>query len=221
MPSNMYRKGATWDKNFVNVLATEGGIRSPRGVTMDLASIPSTLEGSKILIPGHIISTYPPTFADAAVRGYGRVFPASRATAAAAGTTIPVRDASCFRIGEAVVRVARATNGFTPADFATTTAVGNVTAINFDTNVVTVSAAPATPFAVGDILYGQYGANALTDIIGIVVKAIEISKDNPNDQGIYTSATLYGARMPFWDAAIQNRFPELTLVPRQNSFVLW
>jgi hypothetical protein len=200
MPTNQFHGRTIFDTDYVEIIATELGLRSPRAITLDTNYVQASATGSKIIYPGMILSKL--------ASGLGRVFPASRATAATAtsANTLTVRNGSIFKVGD-VLR-----NGLTG-----TTAIGTIQSIAG--NVITLTANAANAVAIGDIVNvstaGEGGA--LTDLLGIIVSPIDINHD-PNDIAAYTSGTVYGARLPFWDAQLTPIFPEITMFPYPNSF---
>lgn len=210
MPNNMYQGKSLYDNNeYAQVLATDRGLRSPRGLTLDLSYLQANPAGTKVVKPGYLLAVLP--------TGYGRIFPASRAiVASAAGATVlSVKDASVYRVGEAVTRVAATAQG-TPANFGATTPLGTVQALDTAANTITLSAGATNALSVRDIVLGTDASNP-SAIVGMILSLNDLG-DNPNDTAAYTSATLYGQRLPFWDTAIQNLFPELTLMRNSVNF---
>ncbi|MGL5925545.1 hypothetical protein [Chroococcidiopsis sp.] len=210
MPNNMYQGKTSFDNfDYPQVLATDRGLRSPRGLTLDLSYLQANPAGTKVVKPGYLLSVLP--------SGYGRIFPGSRAIAAAAvgATVISVRDASVYKIGEVVSRVAATPQG-TPANFGATTALGTVQSLDTAANTITLSAASASALSVRDIVLGT-DANNPSAIVGMILSLNDLG-DNPNDVAAYTSATVYGMRLPMWDSFIQNLFPEITLMRNSVNF---
>jgi hypothetical protein len=199
MPSNQLGNRTIWETDYYEIIATDRGLRSPRAITIDPSYIQPSAAGSKIIYPGMILSKLS--------SGYGRIFPASRATVATTTgqNTITVRRGSIFKVGD-VLR-----NGFSGA------AIGTI--LSIAGNVITLTANAASAVAIGDIINvsGVGEGGALADALGIVVSAVDVLKF-PNDVAAYTSGSFYGVRMPFWDAALSAQFPEMTFFPYQNSF---
>lgn len=197
MPTNMYQNRRVFDDQFIPVLFSMEGLRSPRMITIDASTIQADSDAQKIIKPGSVLIR-----GNGAAAGQGRVFPGSRAIAATttAQNTLTVRDASVFRPGDVIVRGAP---GATQA--VNTIAPGG---INTTTNVLTLLANVANAVAIGDDLWV---AIAAADILGIVVAPWDILRDS-NDVSAFTSASVYGARMPFWNSLIQGALPEITTV---------
>lgn len=87
-------------------------------------------------------------------------------------------------------------------------AVGTVQAIDPITNTVTLTAASLRRLPIG----GKIGVATPATIVGMVLSPWDLTKSS-NDVAAYTSATVYGARLPYWDKAISALLPEITLVP--------
>ena len=194
MPTNMYRGSKTWSYDYPEVIATEEGLRSPRMATIDLDYLPQNSDGQKIIKPGHFISLI-----SLAAGSLGRIFPASRAIVATAsgGNSIVVKDASVFRVGD-TLRL-----GFTGASN-----LGTISAINLQTNTLTLSAVTSTALAIGGVVNALQGGD-IANLLGLVVSAIDINKDN-NDIAGYTSATVYLKRLQIWTPELESKFPEIT-----------
>ena len=172
------------------VLATETGLRSPRGITIDPATIKKNSQGNCYVESGAIVLRLS--------SGLGKIYPASKATAATTTSSalLTVTNIQGFEVGNVV-----SING--------TTAVGEIASINADTNVITLTANATNAVAIGDKITV---ASPTGTPIGIVVSVNHNLAEN-NDVPCYTSASVYSARMPWWSSTIQALFPEITLVP--------
>lgn len=189
MPSNTSAT-TNYGENDICCLATETGLRSPRGITIDPATIKKNSQGNCFVESGSIVLRLS--------SGLGRIYPASRATAATATSspTVVVKNIQGFAVGDVV-----AING--------TTAVGSIASINADTSTLTLAANAANAVAIGDRITV---ASPTGTPIGIVISPNHNLAKN-NDVPCYTSASVYSARMPWWSSTIQAIFPEITLVP--------
>ncbi len=195
------------NSKIIEILFSEADLSVPRGITIDPSFIATNPDGQKMIMPGMLISRMS--------TGYGRVFPGSRVVTAvaASGNGIVVRDASIYKVGE-VVRVVAAVGAV--SDFAAPAAVGTIASIDLTTNTITLTAGSTSALAAGSILLGTDGS-ALTDIYGITVSAVDILLWI-NDVAAYVSASVYGARLPFWATALTSTLSEIKMVPRPNSF---
>jgi len=110
-------------------------------------------------------------------------------------------------------------NGTITASGATFTAggtlVGTVSAINVDTSIITLTANAAIAVNPG-VPVGVVTSSPAN--LGMIqpTQPIDLLRDLSTDVGLFTSASVYGARMPYWDAQLANLFPEITfasLVP--------
>lgn len=174
------------------VLATSEGLRAPRGITLDSTYCFADANGNKVGRSGSLIATLP--------SGLGRIFPASKATAATTTSqnTVIVANATVFAVGEALT-----ING--------STAVGTIASINYATNVITLGANAANAVAVGDLLITDAsvtGAQTAANLLGIIISHIDLVQSDYRI-GIYTSASIFTARMPAWNATIAAIFPEI------------
>lgn len=174
----------------VCVLATETGLRSPRGITIDPATIKKNSQGNCYVESGAIVLRL--------TSGLGKIYPASRAAAATttSSTLVVVNNAQGFSIGDVIT-----ING--------TTAVGAIDSIDADKNLLTLTANATNAVAIGDRITV---ASPTGTPVGIVVSVNHNLAKN-NDVPCYTSASVYSARMPWWSSTIQALFPEITLVP--------
>lgn len=188
---DMFLRTTTFATNDLNVLATENGIRSPRMRTIDLTTVPLDANGQQVILPGSLVIGLP--------SGYGRIYPAANATAATATSSniLTVKNPALFKPGD-VIKLST-TGG---------TTVGTVASITETTVVLAANAAVAV--AVGDVLLAA-DAGVVADILGMVLSVIDLSEFS-NDVACYTSCSVYGARLPFWSAAVQAVLPEITLV---------
>ena len=190
MPTNLLRSHREFD-SANSVLATEQGMRSPRMATFDNSFIsPDPSNPMNLILPaGSIICRLG--------SGLGRVYPAAVATAATPTTsnTISVADPSIFKPGDALKK------GLTP--------IGTIASIDLVAKTITLAANATAAVAAGDTLIAN--SQAPTTILGITVTAIDL-KQTSNDVACFTSASVWGARLPYWDATVQAALPEITLV---------
>lgn len=189
---DMFLRTTTYLTDDLNVLATEQGLRSPRMVTLDLSYIQPDANGQKILKPGTLIAELP--------TGFGRIYPATLATAATATSspTLTVANAFLFKIGDVIRKTS-----------STGTIVGTVQSIQTN-GTITLAANAAVAVAIGDALVGTE-AGAVTDLKGMVLSVINLLETS-NDVACYTSCSVYGARLPYWNSTVAAQFPEITLV---------
>jgi hypothetical protein len=95
---------------------------------------------------------------------------------------------------------------------ATQEGVGTIASINVAAKTVTLAANTSTAIAVGDKIVGASDDIAnIGEPYGIIISLIDIT-DTSDDVACYTSASVFAARLPYWDAAMQTKFPEITLV---------
>lgn len=174
------------------VLATSDGLRSPRGISLDPTYCFADVHGNKVARSGSLVATLP--------SGLGRIFPASKATAATttSQTSVTVANATVFAVGESIT-----ING--------STAVGTIASINYLTNVITLAANAANAVAIGDLLItdaSATGAQTAANLQGIIISHIDLVQADYRI-GIYTSASIYVPRMPAWNSTIGALFPEI------------
>jgi len=189
MPSNMIRDTGTFG-GISNVLASEIGLRSPRMITLDLANF-TPLNGDHVILkPGTVICQLS--------SGLGRAYPASIATAATttSQTAVTVADPTVFKVGDVLLNQAGAS-------------LGTIASINTSTGVITLAANSATAIAIGNGVVGNAASSGT--FMGIVISEIDLTNQS-NDVAVYTSASVYEARLPYWSAALSTAFPEITLV---------
>jgi len=96
------------------------------------------------------------------------------------------------------------------ATFAPLTAIGTISAVNPLTNVLTISAAAISvpvrlPIGV---------ATSLPDDLGMLSPnmPIDLLYRSSDNWALYTDATVYRSRLPYWDGQLAALFPEITLV---------
>lgn len=190
---DMFLRTTVYETDDLNVLATEQGLRSPRMLTLDLNYVAPNENGVKIIKPGTLIAKL--------ASGYGRPYPAALAIAATATTspTLTVKDASLFKVGDVIKKTS-----------STGTTIGTVQAIDTTAGTITLTANAAAAIAIGDALV-SVESGAVTDLYGMVLSVINLTEFS-NDVACYTSCSVYGQRLPYWNAAIQAQFPEITLV---------
>lgn len=174
----------------IGVLYSENGLRSPRGGTVDLQWFQLSADNNIILPPGMVWVT------DGA--GSYRVLPATKATAATAASspTLVVKQANIFKVGEVLTK----DNG---------DALGTIQAIDVATNTITLAANSTTAVAIGDVL--KLTGTNYSGVQGISISTLNLS-ERSNDVAFYTSASVYGDRMPIWNATIAAALPEITAV---------
>lgn len=88
------------------------------------------------------------------------------------------------------------------------TSVGTVSSVDADTNEITLDANASVAIPAGVPI----GLETGSEILGMTVTPIDL-KYTSNDVACYTSASVWAARLPYWDAAIAEALPEITLVP--------
>lgn len=197
MPTNMFLSRQIFDDAYNTVvLASMEGLRSAPMISIDPAAVTADQFGSKILRPGTVIVS-----ANGAASGFGRALPGATATAVTttAQAAITVNDVTTFRVGDVLVK------GLPGA----TAALGTISAINATTRVITLAANTTTAVAIADPIWV---AVAQSTIKGIIVTSVDILQ-NSNDVACYTSASVYGARLPFWNSLAQAALPGIVLVP--------
>lgn len=193
MPTNLLNN-IDFGDSLPEVLATEQGLRSPRMLTIDLSYVQPNENGIKILRSGSLIAKL--------ASGYGRVYPAAKAVGATTTgqNILSVPNSSIFKAGDVIKKTSTAG-----------TTIGTVATVN-DNNTLTLEANAAAAVAANDVLVATDGGAVDADTIrGIVISNIDLTNTS-NDVACYTSASVYGARLPFWSAAIQAILPEITLV---------
>jgi hypothetical protein len=197
MPTNLVSTTSYFEGD-VTVLATELGLRSPRMLTLDLSYIAPDADGNKILQAGALLVQLS--------TGYGRVYPAAKASAATATSSnvLTVPDPSIFKAGDVIKKTS--TSG---------TTIGTVESVNTD-GTITLAANAAAAVANGDVLVATDGG-LVSSIYGMNLTKQLLAGSNDiaatsNDIACYTSASVYGDRLPFWSSEVQAQLPEITLV---------
>jgi hypothetical protein len=197
MPTNLL-SSTNYFGNDVTVLATELGLRSPRMLTLDLNYIAPDSDGNKILQAGALLVQLE--------SGYGRVYPAAKASTptATSSNVLTVPNPSIFKAGDVIKKTS--TSG---------TTIGTVQTVNTD-GTLTLEANAAAAVATGDTLVATDGG-VVTSIYGMNLTKQLLAGSNDiaatsNDIACYTSASVYGDRLPFWSSAVQAQLPEITLV---------
>lgn len=196
MPTNMYFARRVFDDNLaLGVLASVEGLRSPGTITIDVASVTADADGAKTLRPGRIIVS-----GNGAASGFGRVLPGAIATATTTTSqaTITVDDVTSFRVGDVLVKGAPGA----------TAALGTIASINSTTRVITLGANSVTAVAISDQIWVNVAQNTIR---GITVAPIDLLNDS-NDVALYVAASVYGARLPFWNSLAQAQLPGIVLV---------
>lgn len=196
---DLYRSRTVFDdaKSY-NVLCTMGDLSSPVMRTVDTSTVLALTGTNKIIYPGTVLLA-----GNGAASGYARAFPGSYATAttSTSSPTIVVKNATVFRVGDVLVKGAPGS----------TAALGTIASINPDTNTITLSANSTTAVAIGDSVWVNV-ATLSTDVIGLVVRLHDFGIAS-NDVAAYKSASVYSARLQFWNSAIQAVLPEIKLCP--------
>jgi len=196
MPSNMFQARRIFDDSYaIPVITTLEGLRSPGMITIDPASVTADADGAKILFPGSVIVS-----GNGSATGYGRILPASTATAATttAQTAVTVASITSFKVGDVLVKGAPGS----------TSAVGTISAINATTKVITLTAVATTAVAISDQIWVSVAA---ATIKGIVIRPTDLLSAS-NDVAYYIAASVYGSRLPFWNSLIQTQLPGIYLV---------
>lgn len=164
-----------------SILAGHLGIRVPRHVDLDVVNFTATATGEKVVPAGSFVTTT------------GRVYPAAYVVDnSGAATSIQVSNAQVFVVGDTIVRL---------SDSA---AIGDVTAIDTDTNTLTVTANALAPIAADT----GVGVAGLT-LSGMLLGSVDLLRHS-EQVGLCTSASVITARLPYWDSAIDTAFPEIT-----------
>lgn len=184
-------------KNY-NVLYTMGDLASPTMRTVDTSKVLAAIGGNKIIYPGTVL-----LMGNGAASGYARSFPGSYAvaTTSTSSPTIVVKNATVFNVGDVLVK----------GSPGSTAALGTIQSINVDTNTITLAANSTTAVAIGDSIWVNV-ATLSTDVLGLVVRLQDFGIMS-NDVAVYRSASVYSARLQFWNSAIQAVLPEIKLCP--------
>ena len=195
MPTTTNRRiGKSFNsEELIGVLATEAGLRSSRGITADTTNYFTKNSMGNVIIP-------PGYFWQRLGTGLGRLLPITKAKAATttAQNRITVHCCQVFKVGDVIVRGA--------------TTIGTVQSINADDSIITLTANAAAAVAVGDVLSLSGLVYNDKSVLGFNAYIVSF-ETNGNDVGLYTSATVYGSRMPQWDATLSAQFPEITTYP--------
>lgn len=197
MPTNLSRKGTKYDQIYPPVLASDYGMRSPRMITLDQATLLPNADGALLVLPGSMIIRQ--------ANGLGRVLQGTRTTAAAAAgaTQITVRNAALFAAGQVLAGIGTiAAGGINLVTNTITLTAGLAAALPANSTVFVTAGNPTTPYVFSTNTEGVYGMSLSLIDVGAV----------SNDLALYTSASVYAARLPYWDANLQSAFPEITLV---------
>lgn len=189
MPQNLVRKTGSWT-GINSVLASEIGLRVPRMLTIDLAQMTPLNGMDLILNPGTVIYQM--------ANGLGRPNPASKATGTTATTSkiVKVNNPSLFKVGDVLQNQAGA-------------ALGTIATVDAITGDITLAANSTTAIALTDSVVADPAAQGTP--YGIIISEIDVTALS-NDVACYTSASVFRERMPYWSAALQTAFPEITMV---------
>ena len=197
MPTNLYRRNLPYSAPYPTVLASDYGMRSPRMITLDMTTILANGDGAFLILPGSVIIRQ--------ANGLGRVLQATRTALAAlsGATTITVRNASLFTPGQVL------------AGIGTIAAAG----VNLLTNVLTLTVALAANLAANSLVFVTAGnpttlyvtSTNTEGVWGIVLSLVDVGAF-PNDLALYSSCSVYAARLPYWDSNLITAFPGITLV---------
>jgi hypothetical protein len=191
MATTVRRIGDTFtSEKTIGVLYSENGLRSPRMITADTTKFTASPGGSVIIPPGH--------FWEELVGGLGRVLPMTKAVAQTltSSPTLVVANASIFVVGEVLT-------------LANADAVGTISAIDTETNTITLTGNTTTQVDIDDVV--MVASTVYTGVKGMNISAIDLLKVT-DDIALYTSASVYESRMPIWDATLAAAFPEITTV---------
>jgi hypothetical protein len=174
----------------IGILYSEGGLRSPRGGTADLQWFQVSADNNIVIPPGMV------WVSDGA--GGFRVLPAVKATAATTTSqrVLTVKHPNIFKVGEVLTK----DNG---------DALGTIQSIDLDASTITLAANSTTAVAIGDVVK-KTGTN-YSGVQGINISTLNLS-ERSNDVAFYTSASVYGDRLPMWNSTIAAALPEITLV---------
>lgn len=118
--------------------------------------------------------------------------------------TVPI-SAGETTAGDGTLTVAGSATGLTTGATVETVATGGV---NVETNTLTLVGAADRRLPAGAAI-GVAGSGEVP--YGMVVSPIDVT-DFSNDVACYTSATVYGERLPVWNSYLQRLFPEITLL---------
>jgi hypothetical protein len=184
---DMFLRTTSFEKTDLNVLFSEQGLRSPRMRTIDLTTIPLDANGQQFILPGSLMIDLP--------NGYGSIYRATKAKAptTTASDTLTVQNPAVFKPGDTVKLTTAAG-----------TTVGVVESIT-ETTVVLVANAAVAVTAGASLVAADAGS------IDDVLSVIDLSEFS-NDVAAYTSCSVYGDRLPFWNDELQAKLPEITLV---------
>lgn len=120
------------------------------------------------------------------------------------GDTVPL-SAGETTAGDGTLAVAGGATGLTTGATVETIATGGV---DVETNTLTLTGALDRRLPAGAVI-GVATSGAVP--YGMVVSPIDVT-DFSNDVACYTSATVYGDRLPIWNSYLQRLFPEITLL---------
>lgn len=175
----------------------------------DTASI--TLEGQTVV---HTVADYSTltALATAIAATLNTSFLSSKANFIAEAQYVHVFGGDTYAIaaaettaGDGTLTVANSATRLTQGTSVETIATGGVAA---DTNILSLVGAVDRRLPAG----APIGAGSGSDQIwGMVVSPIDVSELS-NDVACYTSCTVYGARLPIWNAYLQKLLPEITLI---------
>jgi hypothetical protein len=166
-------------------------------LTLDLATLPPNADGSRLILPGSILIRQ--------ANGLGRVLQGTRTaiSAAAGATVITVRNASLFSPGQVLAGIGTiAAGGVDLVNNRLTLAAGLAAALPVNSTVFVTAGNPTAPY--------NFSANT-EGVYGMTLSLIDAGR-LPNDIALYTSASVFGARLPYWDSNLQAAFPEITIV---------
>lgn len=189
MPTNLVKNTGHF-LGINSVLASEIGLRAARMLTIDPTQMTMLSGQDLILKPGTVIYQM--------ANGLGRANPASKAVATTATTSklIKVDNPTLFKVGDVLQNQAGA-------------ALGTIATIDAITGDITLAANSATAIALTDFVVADPTAQGTP--YGIIISEIDVTALS-NDVACYTSASVFRERLPYWSAALQTAFPEITMV---------
>jgi hypothetical protein len=189
--SNHYRE-ADFSQPDIEVLFSTHGMRSPIHRTIDaskMTPIYSVGGMSKYVDPGYFHG-YDSTVGD---NGFVRVLPRAWVQTASA-KTIAVPAAKIFVKGDSLHLLD------------TGVLIGKIANVDPVTNKIELAELPTAPIAIGD----RIGVQSIIPL-GMTIRGIDLVEGMP-EQGLYTSASVYKRRLPYWDFELEEKFREITLV---------
>lgn len=174
-----------------DILAGVQGLRSPLHVTLDPSKATADAEGRKSFDPGQWI---------AQSGNYGRILPRSKAAAAwtTASTSISVPNAAVYVPGDVLVIL----NADGTTDPVGTIDTGGVDVAN---GTLTLAATATTAGSEGD------SVGTADEVLGLFLRALDLLEGSL-EIGVYKSASVKLAALPYYDDLLKAQFPEIIAV---------